>query len=268
MTGRFRANDWALILGGSSGFGLAAAKRLAADGMNIAIVHRDRRGRLPELELEFAEICRHDVRFKAFNADALAPPKQDAILDELARGFETGDRVLLLLHSIANGNLKPLVRCRDESELALSDEDFARTVYAMGTSLASWVRALHWRGLFADDARVLGLTSEGSTLAWPKYAAVSVAKAALEALIRSLALEYGPAGLRCNVLQPGVTDTPALRLIPGCEELLSHALARNPLGRLTRPDDVAGVISFLCTRDARFINGAVLRVDGGEAIAG
>jgi NAD(P)-dependent dehydrogenase (short-subunit alcohol dehydrogenase family) len=70
------------------------------------------------------------------------------------------------------------------------------------------------------------------------------------------------------VLQPGVTETAALRLIPGFEALLASALERNPLGRLTRPEDVAGVISFLCSDDARFINGAVLRVDGGEAIAG
>jgi NAD(P)-dependent dehydrogenase (short-subunit alcohol dehydrogenase family) len=204
----------------------------------------------------------------AFNADAFAPAAHVGVLDGFARELEDGDRVRLLLHSIANGNLKPLVCAPGSSELVLGDEDFAHTVYAMGTSLASWVRKLRERELFADDARVLGLTSEGSALAWPSYAAVSAAKAALEALVRALAVEYGPAGLRCNVLQPGVTDTPALRMIPGSEALLARALERNPLGRLTRPEDVAGVISFLCTRDARFINGAVLRVDGGEAIAG
>jgi enoyl-[acyl-carrier protein] reductase I len=268
MSARFSPEQWALILGGSSGFGLAAAERLAADGMSVAVVHRDRRGRLAEVEAAFAAIRQSGARLMTFNADALAPLTQDSILDAFSRELPAGAQVRLLLHSIANGNLKPLVTSHAGAELTLGDEDFVHTLYAMGTSLASWVRKLHALGLFADDARVLGLTSEGSTLAWPNYAAVSAAKAALEALIRAMALEYGPLGLRCNVLQPGVTETAALRLIPGFEALLASALERNPLGRLTRPEDVAGVISFLCSDDARFINGAVLRVDGGEAIAG
>ncbi len=267
MTERFAASDWALILGGSSGFGLAAAKRLAADGMSIAVVHRDRRGRMPEVEAGFGELRRTGARFLAFNADALAPLTQDSVVDALARELGVGDRVRLLLHSIANGNLRPLAAGSRPGEL-LGDEDFSHTIYAMATSLASWVRKLHERRLFGELASVLGLTSEGSHRAWPNYAAVSAAKAALEALTRSMAVEYGPAGLRCNVLQPGVSDTPALRLIPGFEELLAGAHERNPLGRLTRPEDVASVISFLCTAEARFINGVVLRVDGGEAIAG
>jgi NAD(P)-dependent dehydrogenase (short-subunit alcohol dehydrogenase family) len=265
---RFDSRQWALVLGGSSGFGLAAAQRLAADGMSIALVHRDRKGRMEQVNAELETIRRTGARLLTFNADALDPSTQQKLLNELAAELGSSNRVRLLLHSIALGNLKPLAVPPASAELGLEDEDFAQTVYAMGTSIASWTRQIFSRGLFAEDARVLGLTSEGSQLAWPSYAAVSAAKAALEAVIRAMAVEYGPHGLRCNVLQPGVTDTPALRLIPGCTAMLARALQRNPLGRLTTPSDVAAVVSLMCSDEARFINGVVLRVDGGEAIAG
>jgi len=269
MTGRFKSEQWALILGGSSGFGLAAAKRLAQGGMSIGVVHRDRRGRLPQVEAEFEQIRATGAKLVTFNADALEPATQRQIVarlkDELGEG-----RVRVLLHSIAYGNLKPLVSPDADATtgLVLEDEDFSQTVYAMGTSLASWTRLLFVAGLFASDARVLGLTSEGNQLAWRTYAAVSAAKATLEAVARSIAVEYGPHGVRCSVLQPGVTDTPALRLIPGFERMLSRAQQRNPLRRLTTAEDVAGVIALLCSDEARWINGAIIRVDGGEAIAG
>jgi NAD(P)-dependent dehydrogenase (short-subunit alcohol dehydrogenase family) len=154
------------------------------------------------------------------------------------------------------------------SEALLEDEDFARTVYSMGTSLATWTQDLFARGLFASDARVIGMTSEGNEVAWRGYAAVSAAKVALESVARSIALELAPHGIRCNVVQAGVTDTPALRLIPGSAQMKAAARLRNPFGRLTTPDDVADVIALLCTDEARWVNGTVLRVDGGEHIAG
>jgi NAD(P)-dependent dehydrogenase (short-subunit alcohol dehydrogenase family) len=173
-----------------------------------------------------------------------------------------------LVHSIAFGNLKPLVGAGPDDEPILEEEDFDRTVRAMGTSLATWAQALHARRLFASDARVIGLTSEGNAVAWRGYAAVAAAKAALESVSRAIAVELAPFGVRSNIVQPGITDTPALRLIPGSERMKESALARNPLGRLTTPADVADVIALLCTEEARWVNGALLRVDGGEHVGG
>jgi enoyl-[acyl-carrier protein] reductase III len=118
--------------------------------------------------------------------------------------------------------------------------------------------------LFATDARVIGLTSEGSQKSWKGYAAVSAAKATLEALCRSIALEFAPLGIRCNVVQPGVTDTQSLAMIPGSELLKLNAAMRNPFKRLTRPEDVADMIYLLCRDEAKWVNGAVIPVDGGE----
>ena len=127
----------------------------------------------------------------------------------------------------------------------------------MGTSLLGWVQELHRRGLFAADARVVGLTSEGNEVAWKGYAAVAAAKVALESVSRAIAVEMAPYGIRSNIVQAGVTDTPALRLIPGSAHLKAAARRRNPFGRLTTPEDVARVIHLLCLPEAAWINGEV-----------
>ena len=134
--------------------------------------------------------------------------------------------------------------------------------------MLGWAQTLLERGLFADDARVFGLTSEGNEIAWKGYAAVAAAKVALESIARSMAVEFAPFGIRSNVIQAGVTDTPALQAIPGNAQLKAQARQRNPFGRLTTPRDVANVIYLLSTAEASWINGEVIRVDGGEHISG
>ncbi len=267
---RFRKDQWAVILGGSSGFGLATAHKLSTEGMSICLVHRDRRGSMDRIEQEFAQIKANGGDFIPCNLDALSPAGVDSVLVTLRAA--TGEcRVRVLLHSIAFGNLKPIAPpiARDlatDSPSLMDEEDMARTVHSMGTSLLTWVQRLFQARLFAADARVFGLTSEGNEVAWRGYAAVAAAKCALESVSRSIALEYGAYGIRCNVIQAGITDTPALRLIPGAEQMKNSALRRNPLQRLTTPKDVADVISLLSSDEAQWINGALIRVDGGEHI--
>ncbi len=312
MNLRFPSEHWGVILGGSSGFGLATAQRLAELGMGLCVVHRDRRAVARSVEPEFEKLRAQGVRLLTFNRDALDAEVRREILDALREALGPDGRVRVLLHSIAFGNLKLLApqRARERrgagdlaaklgvdperlraaaselfragaDELAgiadppeyakgsfLDDEDLARTIHAMGTSLVGWAQAILERGLFAADARVFGLTSEGNSVAWKGYAAVGAAKCALESVARSLAVELAPFGVRTNVIQAGVTDTPALRAIPGSEQLVAQARLRNPFGRLTTPRDVANVIALLSTDEAAWVNGEVIRVDGGEHIAG
>ncbi len=311
MEGRFGGDDWALILGGSSGFGLATARKLAAHGMNLCLVHRDRRATLRQVEPEFEKLRAAGVELRNWNVDALAEDKRTLVLDEMTELLGPRGRVQVLLHSVAFGNLKLLAPERprqdhpaqalakalgieEEALIAAADAlfaqgedgleglatppvyaertldagDIARTIHAMGTSLIDWVQDLHRRRLFADDARVFGLTSEGNDIAWKGYAAVSTAKVALEAAARSIATEFGPHGIRCNVLQPGVTQTPALAAIPGSDRLVAGSRRRNPLGRLTTPEDVAGMVYLLSLPESAWVNGAVIRIDGGEHVSG
>jgi enoyl-[acyl-carrier-protein] reductase (NADH) len=136
----------------------------------------------------------------------------------------------------------------------------------MGPSLVYWAQDLVSRKLMVRGGRIFALTSGGSSRAIPSYGAVSAAKASLEAHVRQLATELAPAGITANALRAGVTDTPALRQIPGSDRLLAGALARNPSGRLTTPGDVAAAIVALSHPSTYWITGNIINVDGGEEI--
>ncbi|MBF0225450.1 MAG: SDR family oxidoreductase [Desulfobacterales bacterium] len=309
----FDSDMWALIIGGSSGFGLATAQKLARHGMNLCIVHRDRRGALNRIQSDFDELKRSGIKVRIFNLDALSDQGRTTVLNDLAADIGQTGRVKLLLHSIAFGNLKLLVpsppttrtqtiKTRMSEKLKLSQEDlnktvdelfidgcdslypiatppvhqqemflkqqdFTHTIHAMGSNILEWVQDVHERKFFANDARIIGLTSEGNSTVWKGYAAVSAAKAVLESVSRAMAVEFAPYGLRSNIIQAGVTDTPALRLIPGNQHIKANARLRNPFNRLTTPADVANVIFLLCLDEAAWINGSLIHVDGGEHIA-
>ncbi len=259
------SGQWAVILGGSSGFGLAAVQKLAAHGMNIAVLYREMAG--PERELQEklnAVALDFNVTIGFFNSNALDAASRAGFINHF-RGL-IGNRpcVKLLLHSIARGNLKPLVNADGGMEGALSAQDIQLTTYAMATSLLDWTRELLQAGVFDKDARVIGLTSEGAHTYWDSYAAVSIAKASLESLATYMAVELATYGLKTNVIQAGVTETPSLHRIPGSAELIEMSGKRNPLGRITMPEDVANVIYLLCTEEAKWINGSLIHVDGGE----
>jgi enoyl-[acyl-carrier-protein] reductase (NADH) len=136
----------------------------------------------------------------------------------------------------------------------------------MAHSFLYWVRDLFHAGLLGRGSRVYAMTSEGATLAVPTYGAVSAAKAALEAHVRQLALELMPQGITVNAIRAGVTDTPALRRIPNWERLVKASMARNPGGRMTRPEDVAQALVALATPNTYWMTVNTLGVDGGEVM--
>lgn len=282
-------NYWALILGGSSGIGWGIAKKMAEEGMNLCIVHRDRKKTASIFSENLNAIKDSGSRIITFNVDALRKEERQKVFHTLEEKLSGEGKIRLLVHSIARGNLKSIVQqppvewpgsndtlamhqaIADDLEKLhsktggqLSEQDFHMTLQAMALSLLDWVKETHDRGLFANDARVIGLTSEGSHKAWRTYAAVGAAKATLESISRSIALEYAPFGIRCNIVQPGVTDTSSLAMIPGSEHLKANAIVRNPFHRLTTPEDVANVVYLLSRDEAAWINGAIIPVDGGE----
>lgn len=250
--------EWALILGGSSGLGLASAKKLAAAGMNICIVHRDRRSNIPTFEKEVKIIESFGVVVKTFNKDALNNELRKEIIDELPK-----NSIKVLVHSIAKGSLKPMM----SSEGAiLSKEDLDITIHAMATSWYEWTQALIKSEMFTENARNIAFTSEGNTRVWPGYAAVSAAKSVLEALMRNMAVELAPLGIRTNCIQAGTTATASFEMIPGSDKLAAMSKERNPFQRMTQPEDVANVVYLLCKNEGNWINGTIIRTDGGESL--
>jgi enoyl-[acyl-carrier-protein] reductase (NADH) len=142
------------------------------------------------------------------------------------------------------------------------------TFEVMANSLIYWTQDLLRHGLMLDGGRIFALTSAGGHRAWREYGAVSAAKAALEAHVRQLAVELAPKNITVNAIQAGVTDTPALRKVPGYETMIARALEMNPHERLTTPTDIAQAIVALSAPGTAWMTGNVIRVDGGEDITG
>jgi len=252
----------AVILGASSGFGEAAALELAKAGLDIVGIHLDRKSTLPNAERIIKEIEKHGRKALFFNVNAADEAKQNEIADELEKN---GVRVKVLIHSLAFGTLKPLVAQNSHDE-GLTKAQLEMTLDVMANSLVYWTQALVKRKLLGKGGRVFAMTSEGGTHVIPSYGAVSAAKAALESYVRQLAFELAPREITVNAIRAGVTDTPALRKIPGSDELVKNSQSRNPHGRLTTPEDVAKAIVAFCLPDTSWMTGNVIGVDGGECI--
>ena len=257
-----KIKSWALILGGSSGLGLATAQKLGDKGYNIIVIHRDRKSDLPEIASAFKIIQENGVRCINFNVDAVNPEKQSELVTEISK-LLGGEKIKVLVHSIATGNLKPMY-ASGSSEL--NNQDFQLTINAMAISLYDWVKKLVQHNLFSKDARVIAYTSEGNSKALPNYAAVSAAKVTLEAIVRNIALEFASIGIKANCIQAGVTDTKSMQMIPNSQLILEAALKRNPNKRLTKPEDVANAAYLLTTNEAKWITGTVIKADGGESL--
>jgi len=251
---------WALILGASSGFGEGAARALAQAGYDIVGVHLDRKAGMEHV----AEI-RRDIeklggrKTQYFNINAADEEKRNEVLDELAKQKLN---IAVLLHSLAFGTLKAYI-----GDDALNKANIDMTLDVMAHSLVYWAQGVVKRGLMGKGGRIFSMTSSGSTRVFATYGAVSAAKAALESHTRQLALELAPLGIAVNSLRGGVTDTPALRKIPGNEKLIDIATKRNPHHRLTTPADLGGAIVALSHPGADWITGNVINVDGGEEIS-
>ncbi len=255
---------WALVLGASSGFGEAISIKLAQMGMNIAGVHMDRKGTLGHVEEIVTKIRAAGSKAMFFNINAADPVKRGEALTELKKHSEGG--IYCLVHSLAFGSLKPFIAAEEKDRL--SSDQMNMTLDVMAHSLVYWTQALFERKMLHKGARIFAMTSSGGTRVWPTYGAVSSAKAALESHCRQLALELAPHEISVNSVRAGVTDTPALRKIPGHEEMIQIASKRNPWGRLTTPEDVANMLALLVHDEAAWLTGNVLGVDGGEDIVG
>ena len=224
-------------------------------------MHRNLRLQQEAIAKEFETIKQEGVQFKSFNVDAFKPDIRNQVIDELKVLFGKTHKIKALVHSVAKGNLKPMV---SEESIELKHDDFVLTIQAMGISLYDWFKSVFNTRLFSKDARIISFTSEGNSKALQNYAAVSTAKVTLEAITRNIALEFAPHGVKANCIQAGVTDTASLRLIPGSDKIIEQSEKRNPNKRLTTPEDVANAVYLLIKDEASWITGAIIPVDGGE----
>ena len=254
---------WALILGVSSGFGAATARRLASEGWNIVGVHLDRRSTLPNVEALISDIESEGQTAVFFNGNAA----DDAFRTNTIAAIEEtlgskGGRITMMMHSLAFGTLGYLVP--DDGSKPISRKQIEMTMDVMANSLVYWTQDVVAAEIMGPG-RIFAMTSEGSERAWPMYGPVAAAKAALECYVRQLGSELAPKNITVNAILAGVTYTPALDKIPGSDNLIAKAVSKNPYDRLTKPEDVASAIAELAKPGTYWLNSNVIRIDGGES---
>jgi NAD(P)-dependent dehydrogenase (short-subunit alcohol dehydrogenase family) len=257
-------SQWVLLLGGSTGHGAATAKRLAKDGYGVIAFHFDRGEAKKIAEETITEVNKlTGGRCHYFNTNAAAEETMDKFLPQIKK--ITGEEpIKLLLHSIAFGTTTNFF-----GEKPVTQRQMDMTVHVMGNALLYWTQKLFSEGLLGEGSRVMGLTSEGNYLAMEGYGPVSVAKVAMEAIIRQIGWELGQYGITANAVQAGITPTRALtKITDRWEDWVEGTKSRNPMRRTTTPEDVAGTISMLLKPEADFINCSIIYCDGGEHRSG
>lgn len=242
----------ALVTGAARGIGRAVALKLASAGCDVAANYYNSHD---EAEAVCAEVRALGRRAIAIKASVGLPESVDELFVELRKHF---DRVDILVSNAASGVLRPTL------EMTLKHWRWCMETNAFALNLLAQ-RAVP---MMPAGGRIVAMSSLGALRAMPHYGFIGASKAALESLVRSLAQELGPRGIRVNAVSAGVVDTDALAHFPNREELLASFAQRTPAGPVLTPQDVAGAVYLLCLPEAGMINGHTLFVDGGFAISG
>ena len=235
-----------LVTGGSRGIGKAIALRFARDGAaRVAIGY-----------------LRND-RAAAEAAEELRAAGTEPVL---VRGNVSSERVMgevhelgpldVVIHNAATG----VIRAALETE----DKHWDWTMNANARALLALARAA--APSMPSGSSIVAISSLGSMRVLENYVLVGTSKAALESVVRYLAVELAPRGIRANTVSAGLVETGALAHFPNREDMLDMGLKRTPAGRLVEPEDVAGAVAFLCSPDAEMIRGHTLIVDGGFSL--
>lgn len=239
----------AVVTGGSSGIGLAAATRFAEEGATVYITGR----RQTELDAAAAQI----------GHGAVAIQTDISRLEDLDRLFETvksqAGRIDVLFANAGGGEFAPLEQITETHFDAIFGTNVKGTVFTVQKALP----------LMGEGGSIILTGSTTSVMGTPAFSIYSATKAAVRNLARSWTLDLKGRGIRVNVLAPGATATPGLLgLAPTAEDykaITDVMIGQIPLGRLGRPEEIAGAALFLASDDSSYVNGAELFVDGGFA---
>jgi enoyl-[acyl-carrier protein] reductase III len=242
----------ALVSGAARGIGRATALKLATAGCDVVANYYNSAEEAESLCTEIRSMGRRAI---AVQASVGIPDSVDELFAELRKHF---DRIDIVISNAASGVLKPT------TEMTLKHWRWCMETNALALNLLTQ-RALP---MMPSGGHIIALSSLGAQRAMPGYGFIGASKAALEALVRALAQELGPRGIRVNTVSAGVVDTDALAYFPNREEVLANYAARTPAGPVLTPQDVAGAVYLLCLPEAHMINGHTLVVDGGFAISG
>ena len=235
-----------LVTGGSRGIGKAIALRFAGLGAAKVAVGYLRNDRAAEgTAEELRELGAEPVLVRGNVAS-----------EGCAREVAELGRLDVLVHNAATGVIRPA--------LEVEQKHWDWTLSANAWALVALARAA--APSMQPGASIVGISSLGSTRVLENYVLVGTSKAALESLVRYLAVELSPRGIRVNAVSAGVVETEALEHFPNREQMRQAARERTPAGRMVEPADVADAVCFLCSKEAEMIRGQTLVVDGGYSL--
>ncbi len=242
-----------LVTGGTKGIGLAIARRFAKPGVDVFLNYR---ADTASADAAKAEIEAMGARCWVIQGDVGTPAGAQAVVAEVAAQT---DRLDQLVHCAVKVIAEPLLTI---DPTALTD-----AINLNGTALVYLVQAA--RPLFQRGSTVFFLSSRGGRTPLPNYAAVGAGKALAEGLVRYLAMELAPLGVRANCVAPSAVDTEALRQVYGdrTDDIMRQSAAANPSGRNVTDDDYCSLIEFLASPSAAMIQGQVVFVTGGSYLA-
>jgi enoyl-[acyl-carrier protein] reductase III len=235
-----------LVTGGSRGIGKAIALRFAELGaarVAVGYLRNDRAAEQTAAEL------------RALGAEPLLV-RGNVSSERVARDVAALGRLDVLVHNAATGVIRPA--------LEVEEKHWDWTLSANARALISLARAA--APTMEPGASIVGVSSLGSTRVLDNYVLVGTSKAALESLVRYLAVELAPRGIRVNAVSGGVVETEALEHFPNREQMLYAARTRTPAGRMVEPRDIADAVCFLCSPEAEMVRGHTLVVDGGYSL--
>ena len=250
---RILAGRVAFVTGGSSGIGLGIAKALAAQGARVMVNGRNAEKLAAAVE---------EIRALGGTAEGVAADVRDydAIARALAACRAQWGEIDILLCGAAGNFPAPVTGMSANGFKAVIDIDVLGTFNAC--------RAAH-EHLRAPGASVIAISANHASVAYALQAHVCAAKAGVERLLQVLALEWGPQGIRCNLVNPGpIDDTEGIRRLAPTPEARAAAVRTVPLGRFGTKDDIANLVLFLCSDAGAFCHGAVFVCDGGQALMG
>ncbi len=239
----------AVITGSGRGIGRAIALELARHGANVAVNYFRHKAQAEQTAADVEAAGGRAVVVKAHVGDV------EAVQHLVHAAAEAFGGVDIFVGNAASGVLKPVIEQEPKGwEWTLNVN--ARSILFGAQAAAGYMMKNRW-------GRIIGITSFGSRRVLPEYSMVGVSKAAIEALIRYLAVELAPHGIVCNAVSPGVVETEALNFFPSKDAILKEGLRRTPAGRFVTAEEVARVVAWLCTDDAAMIVGQTIIVDGG-----
>lgn len=244
----------ALVTGGSRGIGRATALRLAEAGADIVLNYVSSRDEADRTAEWIAEMGR---RVAVVRADVSEQPDVQSMLEFVG---ETFGRLDILVSNAASGGFRPL--------LSATPRNFEATMNTNVRALLFLVQAAHpLLERARDRAKVVAISSHGSHMALPMYGLIGSSKAALESLVRHMALEFGDQGMNFNVVQAGLVPTDSTRLLPGAQQMFDARSYKTMTGeRQLEATDVADAVLFLCSPLSDLVQGQTLIVDGGAAV--